>query len=183
MASRLFILALPRSRTAWLSNWLSFGDTMLLHEPLSDTPTLEILEDKLKALGTKQAGIADTAASFLVERLTDKYPKAKFIVVQRDPQEVARSLRMLGMDGASTAMLQGVLDDAKAHLVASGVDYKEVSYHDLDKLDCLENLWVWATGTPHNPHRTNQLLDFVITVDASKLAARISTSLFELTHA
>lgn len=96
----VFVLALPRSRTAWITNWLS-QDTVTMHEPMVECANLRDLDAMIDRSGAdRDAGpvvVADTAFPLMVDALLAHFPRCRFLIVDRDPGEVQRSLLVAGM--------------------------------------------------------------------------------------
>ena len=85
---RYIIAALPRSRTYWCSVALSTDGELCLHDPLGKVESLDYLP--------KCAGISDTGAMFFYNELKDRFPEAKWIVIDRPLEEVKISMLAKG---------------------------------------------------------------------------------------
>jgi hypothetical protein len=93
-----FITGLPRCRTAWLANYLSYGDTICLHD-MAHHLTFAEIEDIQRKSGCSNVGYADPALLLRWRTLIDDVPKARWLVVERDPEDVARTWDdVLGQD-------------------------------------------------------------------------------------
>lgn len=83
------IFALPRSRTAWLSRFLTYGDWQCGHDELLHARSL----DDVKAwLGQPCTGSVETAAAPFWRLLPTYCPDARIVVVRRPVSEVVASL-------------------------------------------------------------------------------------------
>lgn len=83
------IFALPRSRTTWLSKFLTYGNHICGHEELRHCRSL----DDVKAWFSQSCiGSAETAASPFWRLLGKIAPTAKIVVVRRPVNEVVDSL-------------------------------------------------------------------------------------------
>jgi hypothetical protein len=80
------IVGLPRSRTAWLASWFSCGHIHCHHDALTTTNVGDVEEPK--AIN----GMADTGAAFKYKELKAAYPEAKWLVIDRNKDDVAKSL-------------------------------------------------------------------------------------------
>jgi hypothetical protein len=97
-----FVIAMPRSRTAWLAEF--FGKYMCTwHDPLKNCESIGELHTKVdRALfGTEFRAakllIADTAACFFLPKIVERFPGAKFIVIERPYNDVCSSLKRKGV--------------------------------------------------------------------------------------
>lgn len=83
-----FITGRPRSRTAWIANYLTWGDTFCFHDALRtvDEPRL-ISRVFARASHASVVGLADPAILFFQDALRAAYPDAAWIFIDRDPRE------------------------------------------------------------------------------------------------
>lgn len=87
------IFALPRSRTAWLSQWLAYGGRKVGHDIAIDCATPEEFLDRLSGLD----GTVETGAMVAWRLIRARLPDAKFVTIRRSVEEVQRSLAALGV--------------------------------------------------------------------------------------
>ncbi len=96
------VVGYPRSRTAWLANWLCHGGVHCGHELLARCVTPEeYLHERFVDSGRNCAfsGSAETAAALWMPQLAALLRGAPIVLVSRPEAEVARSLERLGLDG------------------------------------------------------------------------------------
>lgn len=89
-----FILSLPRSRSYWLSQFLSYQGAKVGH----DLSTLCGSVAELKARITAVAGTCETGAVLGWKVLLEEFPGARMVVIQRSPFDVWNSLAALGLE-------------------------------------------------------------------------------------
>jgi len=140
------ILALPRSRTRWLSEFLSWGPWKCTHEEFRHFRSME----DLKSWGSMSfVGSAETAVAPFW-RLFGTLPQGvRVVVVRRSPAEVTRSLRRvmksppLNLDSAMTKL------DAKLTQVERRVPgVLSVSFEDLGTLEGAKRVFEFALLVP-----------------------------------
>jgi hypothetical protein len=85
------ILALPRSRTYWLSRFLSYNQEFCTHDLAIDCASIIEFEAKL----TQRRGTVETGAAFAWPLLARQ---ARVIVVRRSVGPVQASLKKLGLE-------------------------------------------------------------------------------------
>lgn len=83
------VFSLPRSRSAWLSHFLTYGDWVCGHEQLRH---MRSLDDVRAWFSQPNIGTAETAAGPWWRLLDEYAPGAKVVVVRRPPDEVVESL-------------------------------------------------------------------------------------------
>lgn len=102
------VLGLPRSRTKWLSTFLTYGDWTCGHEELCRARTMD---DVRSWFAQPFVGSAETAAAPWWRMAVRICPDIRIAVVRRDPAQVVDSLLRLDL-GFERAPLQRVM----AHL-------------------------------------------------------------------
>lgn len=96
MSAPFIVYALPRSRTHWLSYFLSYGDYHCRHEAAQH---LRTLEDAKSLLSMDYSGCAETGASPAWRIVQHYRPDIKVLVVRRPIEEVIDSLMRLNLSG------------------------------------------------------------------------------------
>lgn len=96
--SPFVIFALPRSRTTWLSQFLSYGGWHCGHE---ESRHFRSLDDLKNWLSQPMTGSAETAAAPFWRMLPKYRPDAKVVVVRRPVEDVVESLLRLDMHGSA----------------------------------------------------------------------------------
>lgn len=87
-----FITGLPRSGSAWLANYLSYGNSCFIHDAWkNDTP--ERLKEKFDSYNVYSAGTSDPANMILLDEIDKVFPDAKWVVVTRPVQEVEKACK------------------------------------------------------------------------------------------
>lgn len=92
-----FMLCLPRSRSAWLAEFMRPYVAMSLHNPLQQCANISELAEKIDNAPAGRVFIADVSALFFFDQLVMRFPGAKFLVVHRPAREVEMSMQRLGI--------------------------------------------------------------------------------------
>ena len=130
---------MPRSRTYWLSRFLTHGSVTCHHELLGNVASFEEYD---AALGPDD-GSAETAAILLWRPMLRRFPNARYVIVRRDPIEVDRSLAAQGVV-ADVPRLARSLDQAQEGL--RHADSMTVDYRNLDT--ALPSIWKHCRSDP-----------------------------------
>jgi hypothetical protein len=159
-----FIASLPRSRTAWLANFLTYQESFCFHEPmnrtfLKDYPTL------LRQPCKRYAGVSDSMNSLIMDDLIKMFPDAKIVVVFRDTAEVEASLKKLNL--SCDGLLKKI--ERELHRIMAAYDPLVVEYHKFDPTSIWEYL---IPDIPIDLARLNMLDEFNITVPESIIRAK-----------
>lgn len=166
-----FILSLPRSRTAWLANFLTYEDSFCFHEALSTAGSIRGLRRMFERTGKEIVGNSDCANILLLPRLMEEFPDAKYVIIDRYAGDVAESLESVGLPyDENVQMSKRLLDEAIQNL-----DCLIIDYDYLDEDACRE-LWNYCIGTEFDRKRWEMLDGMNITIDMEKMFDRIQSN-------
>lgn len=123
--------ALPRSRTAWLSRFLSYGEWTCGHEEVRH---IRSLEDIHSWLSQPNSGTIETAAAGFWRLLPKLAPDARILVIRRPVKEVIESLLAIpGIAFDRPSLTKGMialdrkLDQIEARLPCLSVNYADLA--------------------------------------------------------
>ena len=85
-----FITGLPRSGSAWLANYLSYGSCMMIHDAWK-LGTPDEIKSKIDRSSVLAGGTSDPANVMYVDEIDRVFPEAKWVVVTRNPKDVEES--------------------------------------------------------------------------------------------
>jgi GNAT superfamily N-acetyltransferase len=143
------VFAMPRSRSAWLARFLTFGDWHCGHEELLHARSLDDVKSWLSQPCT---GTVETAAAPFW-RLLRHYPGVRVVVVRRPVDEVVASfLRLpMGFDEAKLVTLMRRVDAKLAQIERRMPDALSVTFADLATEDGCRRVWEHVMPYPHQP--------------------------------
>lgn len=98
MPAPYVIFSLPRSRSTWLSVFLSRPGALCGHDLGMTIASPDEFTTRLRG---EYAGTCETGASFAWRLIRQQMPEARFAVVLRDPAEVVTSLARCGVIGVA----------------------------------------------------------------------------------
>lgn len=143
------VYALPRSRTAWLARFLTYGDWVCGHDELRHCRTLDDVKSWLAQPST--GTVETTAAPFwrLVQRLA---PDIRTIVIRRPVGEVVESLLRAGAahDRDSVTRAMAALDRKLEQIERRVSGTLSVSYEDLAREELCAEIFTRCLPYPHN---------------------------------
>lgn len=141
--TNFIIYGLPRSRTYWLSKFLTYKDHTCTHE-IADT--LRVPDDykeffKQKNVGTSETGVAQ--GWWLIE---DACPGIKTVVVHRPVEESVNSLFQIDLDGVAVydkdlLMKHYAYGERMLKQISSRKDVLSVDFHDLNKMEVCKKIF------------------------------------------
>ena len=128
------ILALPRSRTAWVSKFLSYGDVHCGHEQLRYARSIS---DVQSWFALNMTGTCETNALHHWRLARAICPSLRLVTIRRDPGEVAHSLCSLDTRGNAyfepgetltvARRLSSKLDQIESRTDAIRIDYDSLA--------------------------------------------------------
>lgn len=136
------IYAMPRSRTAWLSTWLSYGPWRCTHDAVAGCDTFADVEALLRR---PYSGICETGFNFAARAMFRLVQEARVVVVRRDPAAVECSLARLGWKlPAEWYEEQGRMLDRAAALPGA----LTVDFDDLGREETAAAIFTHCLGLP-----------------------------------
>ena len=138
------IFALPRSRTAWLARFLTYGDWSCGHEELRHCRTLR---DVRAWLSQPCIGTAETAGAPFWRLLRQYRPDARVVTIRRPVGQVMDSLMRRGSLDGIMRRLDRKLDQIEARI--PGV--LRVEFSDLATEAGCARVFEHCTGYAHEP--------------------------------
>lgn len=108
-----FVTGLPRSRSAWIANYLSYGTTFCFHDALKDCQAGVSRLHSIFDVKANVVGNSDPANALVQDKLIERFPGAKWVVVDRPFNEVKASVEALGVDTAPLYRLQLKIEELR----------------------------------------------------------------------
>ena len=134
-----FIAGLPRSRTAWLANFLTTDESFCYHELTADCLDLAEMPEHFRRTGRRLVGDADTSLALLYKPIKKLFPGARWAVIERPVEEVEKSLR----DDLGITLDPGLLDLLLENLEIIKRDALVVSFNDFTE-STARFIWAWC---------------------------------------
>jgi len=160
----MFIAGLPRSRTAWLSVFMSQSDVYFHHEAVNGCHSLEEYRDKIKGCGDSSTG--------LVSLGVDIIQSYKVVIINKTNEQIEQCIEWCdhtyGMD--SRDFILGINKKLKK------LDGLHVNQSDIDSR--LSEIWHYLVDTPWDDKYLN-LTKFDIKVKSNEIDREAAKSLYE----
>jgi hypothetical protein len=158
------VYALPRSRTFWISRFLTYGEAICGHEQIR---YVRGLDDVKSLLGMPCYGSAETAAAPFWRLIQAIRPDIKTIVIRRPVAEVVESLIATGVAfDRALLMKQMRALDAKLDQIEQRVPgVMSIAYDDLNDEAVCARLFEYCTGQKHGHEHWAALASQNLTCD------------------
>lgn len=143
-----FVIGLPRSRTAWLSNFLTYDGHFCHHEGLNNCLSMKEYKEKLGDDG-------DSCTGLMFVDLEKEFPKAKKLIIESD---VNKSIDFM-------YKTYGVYNPEYCHFMKERLDEmtgKRIAAEEINTH--LSEIWDYLIGTPYNERRGDMLSSMNIQV-------------------
>lgn len=132
------VLSLPRSRTAWLAAFLNSANLNCEHELIARSDSFDHAIEKIR----QGIGSVDTGQIFRINDITKDIPKVKVIVIDRDKEQVKKSLNKCGLNGLDSFI------DKQSELLKEQ-RFPSFLYENID--DKIEEIWNIVSGGKNFP--------------------------------
>lgn len=149
------IFSLPRSGSAWLSNFLTYEDVFCYHEPLADH---NLCPDRAAPI----TGFCDTHA-YTFPVVAD----LEFVLL-RDIEQIRNSLSL-----ANLPFIDDVDSFRRRTLNAYPIEYSK-----LFNVDYLRDIWYNISTSPFNAKRAEMLIEMNVQRDFGALLQRVRRAYF-----
>lgn len=153
------ITGLPRSRTLWLAEFMSYGQCICVHEP---SEYMRRIED-LKTVYKDNQGVSDAGLGFWLEWIL-KEISPWTVIVHRDIKQVERSLHDLYPELPQTnfcELLMEKLNQCRSHPLVMNV-----SFDALNDMRIMQKVfWHLRPGVPFDEERYRTMNRQIIEVD------------------
>lgn len=149
------VFSLPRSRSAWLSRFLSYGEWVCGHDELRHARQLE---DVKSWLAQPMTGTVETAAAPFWRLAKHLSPDTRFVVIRRDPEEAARSAVRAGLGHDLGLMAKQFRRlDRKLGQIERRTGARTFRFEDLGDESVCQDLFEHLLPYEHDPARWARL--------------------------
>lgn len=176
MTQNFLICALPRSRTAWLSQFLSYRDWHCGHDQLRYMRTLDDIKNWFSL---EKTGTCETGASPFWRLIAQYAPDLRVVTIRRPVEEVVESLIKAGVnsDPASLRKAMHGLNRKLDQLEGRLPNVKSVPYSALsDEIACAE-IFEFCLPYGHDSERWKSLAASNIQVNFPALMRYVAANL------
>ena len=156
MKKTFLICSLPRSRTAWISNFLTYGPSFCFHEPFVNVVPQD-MKYRFELMPHDYLGIADSLCTLFIEDLLKIFPESKIVVIRRPVEEVIRRFSEMGLHTGDFLLRM----DGQLSAVQNQYDPLVIDYHKFNPGLIWEYL---IPEVPLSKSRMHMLENFNITV-------------------
>lgn len=160
------ILGTPRSRTAWLAEFLTHGARTCVHEPSRNWRGL----DELRGALNDGQGISDSVLTLRWREIVAYRPDARIVVVHRAAEDVLASFRKAGLWHDGLPAVIDRIDAALCELAESvqAVPVLYVPFAAMTRRDVCARIWRHCRGDEIPMERWEQHKGRVIVADAER---------------
>lgn len=153
------ILSLPRSRSAWLANFMTTDTTLCLHDPTGMLVSGETLPD----VSAKIYGWADTALGMTPDIVRSL--EARTLIIERDPEDVIAAVEQMGLPIPIDRVRGAVMSQVQSLKEIRGL---RVRFEEIDNR--LGGIWSFLTlGQPFDGDRANLLKQFDVQLNKASI--------------
>lgn len=167
MTNQYLILGLPRSRTKWLSKFLSYKDWYCGHDELL---YMRQIEDIQSWLTQNNTGSIETSAAPFWRFALHLKPDLKLVTIRRNPEECARSAVNSGLsDDLALTITYFKYLDRKLDQIEFRTGCRSYQYNDLTNEETCKDLFEYLLPYEHDSERWCKLSNLNIQIDVPAL--------------
>lgn len=130
MRGTFIISGMPRARTAWLANFMTYGGVLCEHEMLSKFKTPEECAEYMRQMvedGVVGAiGMSDSGAVLFQDALKAALPEARWVIIRRSVDECQKSFKNEHGIAVDLWAHKRKVDDAIMNLSPLVVDFNDI---------------------------------------------------------
>ena len=150
-----FVFGFPCSGTAWLANFLTWGESFCFHDITHGVESLDEMAATFGRMKCASVGSADTAGLLVLPKLRQRFPDAKVLFVLRDAAEVKIDLATVGFDVSGVDQLGKFLSEA---ISDPTLDSAVMRYEDIFSSTMMRQVWDFLEIPGKFPWRRFELL-------------------------
>ena len=148
MTAPFVVFSLPRSRSAWLSRFLSYGDWICGHDQIQ---YCQSLADISTWFTQPNIGTVETSAAPFWRMLVREQPHARIAVVRRPVPDVLAALAKQGVGGETVEAMISACDRKLDQIERRVPGVLSVRFDDLEREDVCATLFEHCLGQPMDP--------------------------------
>ena len=159
--SNFLILGLPRSRTAWLANFMTYDGEFCYHEGINGCSSMDEYKEKVKGKGDSNTALA-------LFDFEPHFPNVKIVIIDNDIDKAVEFGLRQGCDVTEAMMIERRRLDALEGL--------HVHVDEID--DSLADIWCHLSDKPFDAQRAEMLINLDIQIRDVGLIDRHAMSKF-----
>lgn len=158
-----FITGFPRSRSAWLANFLTYKDSFCFHDAIQHCwADPKKLRELFNEVPERYVGNSDSGIAFYIDSILENFPDSKFVIVKRDFADVEASLSKIM--GFNTEPLLRLCQEHLAKMEEK-VSPLIVTFDELNTVEGCEKVWAYCLpDIPFNRKRWEILKDLKVEI-------------------
>lgn len=133
MKQVFMISGLPRSRTAWLANFMTAGQSFCYHEVTKFCRTMPEIAPLIRRSQSVIVGNSGSDGPFIYRAVLRAFPNIRGIIIDRDAGDVQASLKAVGLP-ASNELMDVLINRHEA--MKTETKWPIIKYEDIDMDSC-----------------------------------------------
>jgi hypothetical protein len=166
MSNPFFITGLPRSRTTWLANLLTFGEVFCHHDLIGCVHSLHEFECEMSR---ENVGDSDSGLMSISRSVVETWPGARWLMVMRDREDAWRALEkyvaVCGIPRLEYDTRDRIEEwqDKTCALLKGNPNAIFVDFDSLGDMNTLREIWEFLTPqTPFSFRRCLQQMSYKV---------------------
>lgn len=163
MKEPFFIFGTARTRSTWFSNWFTYTDCFCYNEQSRYMRNLDELQELIDKRPEVIVGFSDPELFHYVESVYERFPNAKYVLLERDRNESIESL--CEISGAHPQQLETKFQfwDKNIEFVKKNIPHhKVINFADMDKKKKMQDIWNYIVPNTMDVDRFHLLSSMII---------------------
>jgi hypothetical protein len=167
MITPFVIFGLPRSRTTWLSRFLTYGPWVCCHDALLSLDSVAGLRE---LLSLPETGLCETGMSFAAPLIRRYFPNCRFVVVRRPLADIEASLsRSPGWEGSRDYLAE---EEKRLEAISAMPGTLTVTFDQLNGMQACQEVFEHCLQLPFDEEWWAALAPQDIQIDMAASVAR-----------
>lgn len=160
MSNFFWITGYPRSRTAWLANLFTWGNSICLHDELAEHESVESFANRMHELSEtyQSVGVSDSALTLFREPLMKHFPDSKWLLILRQRIDALNAfVKAEFAEHREATCYFRALEKAIPGIQLNGPAMMEI-YSALNDIDTVKDIWHYILPNEPFPIERVQML-------------------------
>lgn len=163
MKEPFFIFGTARTRSTWFSNLFTYNGVFCYNEESRYMRHLDEIQDRIDERPEMIVGFSDPELFHHVESVYDRFPTAKYVLLERDREESINSLADIA--GAHPEQLEPKFElwDKNIQFAKENIPHlRTINFNDMDDRKKMNDIWNYISPDPFDDGRFDLLSSMVI---------------------
>ena len=163
MKEPFFIFGTARTRTTWFANLFTYTDVFCYNEESRYMRHLDEIQERIDERPENMVGFSDPELFHYIEYIWDRFPTAKYVLLERDREESIKSLADIAGCHPEQLEPKFKLWDKNIQFAKENIPHlKTIHFDEMDKKKKVHEIWNYIVPSDLDIGRYHQLNSMII---------------------